>query len=533
LLKRSLKSTIRKAGGALWLVLAPAVALATEPQPPAAKLLGSSTAIYVEVTDMERCGALPTWDWLMSVAGWNVRGLPGAERCHLVLACEAGWQNPIMLVGGLAENETEVWERALAEPLSQSAHSKNGPLHVARCGDWLAVSRVARGVEASQARATGNGPSLASEDEYQDARQRSGQSVAWCFVRPEPLQGALRAAGWWGAERFPVLHQAWDELARPLIHSPYVAFSLAEQEHGLQLAVVTPGEVGSSTDGLRVVGGLLDEGQALAPLLPTETMLSASMYVSREALEALNRLVTRQLSQRMAKSPADRALLEAGMPLIQDILNQMRPEVQVVLARPSFEAGVAPQMRLPAVAVVFRPREPAKVKNAFILSYLGTLRQSNQRARAAEGPTLVMTSEKRGDGFIAGARYRSPAEDPHTRAGMFEYNLWPAMGVAGDRFILSSNYRLVEELVDLAQKQPDIPLEDNLQVNVGFSAATAWLADNLGSNLGGEGLVGETGPLWPGLTGARSSRTWEVPTPDLRGALRYRLRLWRQAESEL
>jgi len=532
------------------LLLAGVPTLAAQSERTAAELLPPATAIFTEIADTRRCGTLPGWQWLQSAAGVDVQELPGWEHCHLALACESAFQNPMVLVRGLVGDEVEAWKKALSRPAADATRETastdvsgphrnipielGGRLHMAVCGDWLIASASRAAVEAAIDRHVDTAlPSLATENEYLDARQRSNLSVAWCFVRPEPLQGALRATGVWKASEHPVVSRVWDEFVRPMIKSPYVALSLEEAAGGLQLAVVTPENVGDSTDGMQLLGGLLDAGNAFKPLLPPDTILSSSMYVSRDALAALNRLVTRDLTEQFAETPADKALLEAGIPLINDILEQMRPEVQVVLARPTFAPGVEPQVRLPAVAVIFRPADPDKVKSAFILSYLGTLRQSNLRARAVGGPTFVMASERRGDALIAGARYRTPQEDPKASAGMLQYNLCPAMAVVGNRFILSSNHRLVMDLVELAQAQPDEALADNLQVDVGLAAGMALLADNLEATPDGATVAQIAAPLFPGLTKGRETRTLELPTSDVRRPLRARLRMWRLREQEL
>ncbi|MBL9123864.1 MAG: hypothetical protein JNG90_09545 [Planctomycetaceae bacterium] len=224
------------------------------------------------------------------------------------------------------------------------------------------------------------------------------------------------------------------------------------------------------------------EGPALRPLLPRETLLSVSSHLSPEAAALyVDRLSDpRTLTRLGIDRPTVNQLIE-GLELVTPLLAEIEPQIQVVAARQTFAGMQAvPAAKLPAVAMVFRPRDPSRAKRLLMSAYLLAMQGANDTAREAGRPRLTMESKRRGDGFYAASMFRLPRNPPPEIVGLADYNLSPSIAVIGERMILSSSRELAIELVDLASADEGALLvPESLRVDWGPAATVQLAASNL------------------------------------------------------
>lgn len=382
-----------------------------------------------------------------------------------------------------------------------------GKLIVATEPAWLEQSLAAMAVPARGAAAVEPAPanpptqsppaqnlavqSLAADTAFCAARDAVRvDAPAWLFVRPSALakllvgDGPLLRAG----QKFPIVKQLLGGILLPASKAPYLAFELGQREGQLELSLVLPEEMRDADGDLRLLVAALDNNaKAYAPLLPQGTILSISAAVSHDAVALLHKLLLdpERLKQQAETNPEVAALLE-GLPLIEQILARVEPQMQLIVVQQPAAASERAQadLRLPAAALLFRPHDAAKVKTAFITTYLGTIRNANVRAKAAGRPTMTLKSERRGEALVTGAVYPQRENDP--LPGRLEYNLSPSMAVIGDTYLVSTNYELAQELADLAQKGPPALELTNLRVDVGAAALIGTLAENLPALMQGQ-----------------------------------------------
>lgn len=306
---------------------------------------------------------------------------------------------------------------------------------------------------------------------------------AWLFVRPSALaklltgDGLLMRAG----EQFPMFKEALGGLLLPASRAPYLALELGERDGQMEISLVLPEEMRDADGDLRLLVAALDnDAQAFAPLLPKDTILSISAAVSHDAVALARKLLLNpERLEKLSETSPDAAALLQGLPLIEKLLAEVQPQMQFVIVKQPAATSQRAQadMRLPAAAIVFHPRHPQEVKTAFITTYLGAIRNANVKAKATGMPTYTLHSERRGAALVTGAVRREMSDDP--QPGRLAYNLSPAMAVIGDRYLISTNLELAQELADLAQTTPATLEASNLRVDVGSAAVLGVLAENL------------------------------------------------------
>ena len=153
----------------------------------------------------------------------------------------------------------------------------------------------------------------------------------------------------------------------------------------------------------RLAAALREDGPALRPLLPEQTILSISSHTTPEtSLLLVEMLADRQLLERIGLQRETLSELLAGLQFVVPIIeDQVHPEVQVVFARQSFSDPLAPlpELRLPAVALVFRPRNVHQVRRTLLSAYWAAMLQAHETAigRATWAP---LESARRGEGFM-------------------------------------------------------------------------------------------------------------------------------------
>lgn len=223
------------------------------------------------------------------------------------------------------------------------------------------------------------------------------------------------------------------------------------------------------------------DGPALKPLLPGETILSISTHLNPETAQRLVERLSdpRTLGRLGVDRPTVNQLIE-GLRLVTPLLDEIEPQVQLIVARPSFVGVKAvPEVRLPAVGLVFRPRDASRAKRMLLSAYLLAMRQANETARAEGRPTLRLDSRRRGSGFYAASTFRLPDDPAPELVGLADYNLSPSIAVVGDRMMLASNRALILDLVDSASAETGDPLvPESQRIDLGLKAGMHLVVDN-------------------------------------------------------
>jgi hypothetical protein len=175
----------------------------------------------------------------------------------------------------------------------------------------------------------------------------------------------------------------------------------------------------------------------------------------------------------------------SGKDFGDDVLGSFKPEVQIVAARQRFEENSpVPAVKLPTFAVVFRFKEPEKMRRDFRRTFLSLIGFLNVIGAQQGQPQLDLDFEKIGESQIITSTYAPEADEENSKQAKINFNFSPSVGFAGEYFIVSSTKQFARELVEIAVKSK--PSEDgeekkfttNTQLDTDLSNIRNVLEDN-------------------------------------------------------
>ena len=190
-------------------------------------------------------------------------------------------------------------------------------------------------------------------------------------------------------------------------------------------------------------------------------------------------LVERSVDQ-LAQADSNLSTLFAGKDFGEEILGEVHPEIQVVVARQLFaDKTPKPAIKLPAFAAVFRLKDPETVGPDFRRTYQSLIGFLNVIGAMNGQPQLDLDMDKEDNYQIVSANYL-PEKDASPGGLKIHYNFSPSVAFVGEHFIVSSTKALARELAVAVSKEnkPNSDVNSFVQVNVG--GVSAILADNRG-----------------------------------------------------
>jgi hypothetical protein len=174
--------------------------------------------------------------------------------------------------------------------------------------------------------------------------------------------------------------------------------------------------------------------------------------------------------------------LFAGQDFGEDVLGAMRPEIQFVLARQDYTKSdlPTPKIKLPAGAIVFQLKDPAKSSRRMKVAYQSIIGFLNIAGAQNGQPQFDLDTETHEGGKIVSATYLLDEEEQQAKDGKINYNFSPSIGLIDDRLIIASTKRLARELVSLVKtpKTSAAKQATNTQLQLNAQTLHAVLDDN-------------------------------------------------------
>jgi hypothetical protein len=359
-----------------------------------------------------------------------------------------------------------------------------GNVHLAVLGKWLLVSNKQLLVNMVLENYLGNGVSLGSDEQFQTVRKsRRDPSAAWLYVdmRVLRLTGVLRGISTKKSNNPPAELLAGGILGA-LPDASYVTASLELDSSQIKLTATLPGNPEAVAKTREFYFGPEASGVAPPLLRPQGTLLTLSAYRDFASLwRHAPDLFDDRVNAKMAEVESSLATFFGGRNFRDEILGNLQPGVQLVVARQQFpQAGVTPAIKLPAAALVMRMKNPAETTRTFKITFQSVIGFLNIVGGMKGLPPLDLNSEKMGDALVIATEYLPPDKVETRGEAAIHHNASPTAAFVGDRFILSSARPLAMELIEQVQRESQTAKVINATLLVDATVVQSALADNRG-----------------------------------------------------
>ncbi|MCH8045714.1 MAG: hypothetical protein IID44_18540 [Planctomycetes bacterium] len=500
----------------------------------AAQLLPSSTIVYAEVTQpkkllaalldhplRKRVESLPPVAKALDGPGYVIvnavvkhleeqiglpwRGAVGALSAGGIhFAIDGRTKGAVLLVKSRDAKTLVTVRDALFKLVRQDAKTKKKPdpiedktyrgipaykmndLLLATAGRWLMVTNNAKlGREVLDRYLGDDSKPLADNSRFQTARKTiAGDPTLWAYLNVAAIRDAGIAAELFsGKTDNPAIELLAGGILDTLGQTPFATGSLYLDDKQARLVLATPHQRGWTSKGRAYYLG--PKGEAAAPplLLPKQTLLSLSTYRDLGGMwNAAPDIFNEQANAGLSKANSDLSNLFAGQDFGEDVLGAMRPEIQIVLARQDFTASdlPTPAIKLPAGAIVFRMKDPAKSGRRMKVAYQSIIGFLNIAGAQNGQPQFELDSETHDGGKIVSATYLLDDEEIAAKTGKINYNFSPSIGLIDGRLIIASTRQLARELVTLIKASGSSAEKQTANTQVRLSARV--LSEVLGDN---------------------------------------------------
>ena len=334
----------------------------------------------------------------------------------------------------------------------------------------------------------GNANSLASSDQFKASRELiKGKPTVWAYFNVAAFRAANADSPLYKKKMGNVLIELLiGGLLGTIQKTPYAVSTLDITKHGVALKVAAPHDpdwVGEEREYFFGPGG---KGAALPLLRPEQMILSLSTYRNFSGMWMRSAdIFEDNVDAGFAQAGGTLSTFFSGKDFGEDILGSFKPEVQIVAARQKFEENSPiPAVKIPAFAVVFRFKEPKKMRREFRRTFLSLIGFLNVIGAQQGQPQLDLDFEKTGEGEIITSTYAPEADEKNSKQAKINFNFSPSVGFAGEYFIVSSTKQFARNLVQLAKKPKlsengkEKTITTNTQLDTDLSVIRDALEDN-------------------------------------------------------
>jgi hypothetical protein len=329
-----------------------------------------------------------------------------------------------------------------------------GEASLAVIGRWVILSNKKPLVMSVIDAYHGEGETLAADSQFQTVSKARASATAWLYgdLRVLRLTGVLKNALAKKSDNPPVEVIAGGVIGA-LPDAPYFTATLDVAATQLRLTASLPCDPKTVAKAREFYLGADAAGVAPPLLKPPGTLLALSTYRDFASLwRHAPDLFDEAINARFAEAESGLKTIFAGRDFRDDILGNVEPGVQVVVARQEFpQEGITPAIKLPAAALVVRMKNPVQTARTFKVTFQSVVGFLNVAGAQNGIESLDLNIEKVGEALVVSGVYLPPGDaKTHGEAGL-NYNASPTVAFVGDRFILASAKPLALELVQHVQ----------------------------------------------------------------------------------
>ncbi|MBI3461703.1 MAG: DUF3352 domain-containing protein [Planctomycetes bacterium] len=343
--------------------------------------------------------------------------------------------------------------------------------HHALAGDLLLVSNRAEAVEAAIDRLQNPElSSLADLPEYQQAHSRvAADQSGWAMARLAPIRAVPKIEKALSAKSNNPLAELL--LAGPIEAFRNASFALASVEVGsdhFRFKAEAPLERSAVAETRSWYFSPPSEAAAPAPLRLPDTIATVTAYRDVSGMwQRRDELFDEITAARLGKADTDLGLFFAGREFESEVLGELAPRWQMLVARQEFAADrPVPAIRLPAFAVVLELKDPQEFGTTALVAYQKLVGIYNIAGGQQGKPPLLLTTHSHRGVTVSEAVFPPISDEPRENAA-FHHNFNPSCAQAGNWFIIGSTSGIVRQAIDALQEGAAAsPLADNARIEL-------------------------------------------------------------------
>ena len=303
-------------------------------------------------------------------------------------------------------------------------------------------------------REEGGTHSLSRSENYQAARAALGGGMpAWVFVNLSALAGRPRAERIQEVVRSnPLLGLLLADTLEAVNGSSWLAGAVQIEKDRLSIKLQVDGSLPAADQPLAF--SLPDETTGVLPNIEVPRRLAAlTLYRDLAKFYAAKDILFPERTSGLIFFENMMGIFFTGRHFSEEVLPHLHPEIRLVVAAQEYNADYGiPDVQVPAVAVVFRMKDPARFTPMAEEAWQKALGLINFTRGQQALPGLILDRQE-----YQGVRYSvaafptldlSAEERRHVR-----FNFKPVLAPCGEYLILSSTEQLARDVIDYLRKE--------------------------------------------------------------------------------
>jgi hypothetical protein len=265
-----------------------------------------------------------------------------------------------------------------------------------------------------------------------------------------------------------------------LSDSPFVTAGLAVTDDGIQLAAKTLHDPSKVSEPREFYFGPNSTGRAPVAVSIESGIGNIATYrdISKMWLYAGD-LFDQKVNDGFAEAETGLSTLFAGKDFAEEILAEIKPAWQLVIARQDF-ANVLPRpaVKFPSFALVGEFKDVEKMNGELRRIYQSVIGFFNVVGAMEGNPQLEQDmSTKDGVKYLTSSFVPTPEEKESTEASI-HYNFAPTLALGEKRFALSSSFALAEKAMAAKPANADQTNDANMEISIEAASLKEILTDN-------------------------------------------------------
>jgi hypothetical protein len=360
-----------------------------------------------------------------------------------------------------AENQGQAQKVASRQYAGVTAWTFDGKEAHALVGKRFLFSNRAEGLKAMlDLRDTSGSKNLAASPTFQAAQKAvAAQAVATVFVDVKPLMSIPDIARLFEKGRAnPLAAFVFAGILDSLRHSNWLNLELSAEGKTLAVRALTDGKIAGPTNpGAFAVPQKPDDG-AWPNLAVPRRIAALSLYRDLHGFYAAKDTLFPERSSGLIFFENMMGIFFTGRDLTTEVLAETEPEVRIVVAEPQPAAGTeAPQVQIPAFAVVMRLRHPERFGKVVEEAWQKAIGLVNFTRGQKAQPGMIIDRPVYKDTKYTVACFSAADANDQRQPGMLS-RIRPTLAMPGQYLILSSTDSLARDLIDVLGRETGQPV---------------------------------------------------------------------------